>query len=135
MKIGYFDTREFESRDGKESPYEHVVQGKLLALLNAIRSKFKLPIIVNSGYRSPEHNAAIGGAKNSFHVQGLAADIRPVDMNDLKLLRELALEMNPNGGVGWYDNFVHVDARGKRARWDERTKKDGGEIYEYEQNP
>lgn len=33
------------------------------------------PIVVSSGYRSPKVNAAVGGARTSQHVQGLAADI------------------------------------------------------------
>lgn len=33
-------------------------------------------IFVNSGYRSPKLNTAIGGSKNSAHMKGLAADIR-----------------------------------------------------------
>ena len=32
------------------------------------------PILVSSGYRSPQVNAAVGGAKSSAHVQGLAVD-------------------------------------------------------------
>lgn len=35
------------------------------------------PIKINSGYRSPEVNAAIGGAKGSQHMRGEAADIVP----------------------------------------------------------
>lgn len=32
------------------------------------------PVIVSSGYRSPSLNEAVGGARNSFHMRGLAAD-------------------------------------------------------------
>ncbi|WP_175689711.1 D-Ala-D-Ala carboxypeptidase family metallohydrolase [Burkholderia anthina] len=32
------------------------------------------PILISSGYRSPALNKAVGGASNSAHVQGLAAD-------------------------------------------------------------
>lgn len=123
MKIGYFDTKEFESKDGQSSPYgETVVKRELIVRLNAIRSRFKKPIIVNSGYRSPEHNAKVGGVKNSTHIQGIAADIRPQNKEDLKELRKIADELNPHGGVGFYDSFVHVDVRGEKARWDKRTK-------------
>lgn len=123
MKIGYFDTKEFESKDGQPSPYgETVVHRELIVLLNAIRSRFKKPIIVNSGYRSHEHNAKVGGVKNSTHVQGIAADIRPEDLKDLEELQKIADELNPHGGVGFYNTFVHVDVRGEKARWDKRTK-------------
>ena len=37
------------------------------------------PIIVNSGYRNPRVNALVGGVKNSQHILGQAADIRPTD--------------------------------------------------------
>ena len=36
-------------------------------------------IIVNSGYRNPRVNALVGGVKNSQHILGQAADIRPKD--------------------------------------------------------
>lgn len=119
----YFKPSEFRSRDGAESPYPEVVSPELYGLLDNLREHFGKPILVNCGYRSPEHNAKVGGVKNSFHVQGLAADIRPKDLNDLAQLQSIADSKNPNGGVGFYDTFVHVDARGKRARWDERKKR------------
>lgn len=122
MQIGYFNTAEFESRDGKPSPYgETVVHRELIVRLNAIRIRFGKPIIVNSGYRSPDHNKAVGGVKNSTHVQGIAADIRPEDLKDLTELQKIADELNPHGGVGFYNTFVHVDVRGEKSRWDNRT--------------
>ena len=125
MKIGYFDTKEFESKDGKPSPFdETVVKRELIVLLNAIRSRYGKPIVVTSGYRSPEHNEKVGGVKNSYHTLGLAADIRPLskNMSDLPELQKICDEMNRTGGVGFYDTFVHVDVRGEYARWDNRTK-------------
>ena len=121
MKIGFFDTKEFESKDGKPSPCgETVVAKELIVRLNAIRSRFGKPIIINSGYRSPEHNAKVGGVANSQHVLGTAADIRPEDLKDLPELQKICDEMNPHGGVGFYDTFCHVDVRGEKARWDNR---------------
>ncbi|MBR2679434.1 MAG: DUF882 domain-containing protein [Exiguobacterium sp.] len=126
MKVGNFDTSEFSSRDGQKSPFPLVVEPALLYLLMCIRDRFGKPIVVNSGYRSPEWNAKVGGAANSFHVKGLAADIRPTnaDADKLARLQDICLRTNEIGGVGLYDDFVHVDARGSKARWDFRTKKD-----------
>lgn len=124
MRIGFFDTKEFESKDGKSSPFDDtVVKRELIVMLNAIRSRYGKPIVITSGYRSPEHNAAVGGVQNSFHTLGLAADIRPLSENcsDLPELQKICDEMNARGGVGFYDTFVHVDVRGERARWDERS--------------
>lgn len=54
--------------------------------LDMIRKNLGLPIIVNSCYRSPEVNEAVGGAKNSWHLHGLAADIKCKDMRKLEQL-------------------------------------------------
>lgn len=119
----YFQAKEFESRDGSVSPYPLVVQEQLYTLLDLIREEFGKPIIVNSGYRSPAHNMKVGGVPNSYHVLGMAADIRPKNLDDLPRLQRLADSINFNGGVGFYDTFVHVDVRPMRARWDMRKKK------------
>ncbi len=120
MRHGYFDEKELASKDGRPSPYEKVVRPELLHLLNRIRQAWGRPIIVNSAYRSPEHNRAVGGVVNSYHVLGLAADIRPEHSEDLADLQDLCLDLNDHGGVGLYNTFVHVDARGVKARWDNR---------------
>ena len=122
MRYGHFDEKELASKDGKPSPFPHVVQDELLELLNYLRERWGRPIVVNSAYRSPEHNKAVGGVSNSFHTQGLAADIRPLKGESMTMFRALCDACNPFGGVGLYDTFVHVDCRGTRARWDERTK-------------
>ena len=44
-------------------------------ILDPLREKYRKPITVNSGYRCPELNKAVGGSKTSQHLKGLAADI------------------------------------------------------------
>jgi len=48
---------------------------KLCETLEKIRELVGMPITISSGYRSPELNKVIGGAKDSAHTKGLAADI------------------------------------------------------------
>ena len=48
-------------------------------LLEPAREAISCPIIINSGFRNPRVNAQVGGVKNSQHLQGWAADIRPQD--------------------------------------------------------
>lgn len=123
MKYGFFDSSELQNPDDPQrSPFPHVVHDDLLNLLNRIRRKWGRPIIVNSGYRSPEWNKKVGGVDGSYHTKGLAADIRPEHQQDLIDLQDLCLDLNLDGGVGLYDTFVHVDARGTKARWDNRRK-------------
>ena len=45
------------------------------AVLDPLRDEFGMPIYVNSGYRCPALNAAVGGVKHSQHLRGEAADI------------------------------------------------------------
>ena len=56
---------------------------RLSEFLQQIRNELHLPIIVNSAYRSKEVNEAVGGVSSSYHVRGLAADIRCSDMDKL----------------------------------------------------
>ena len=44
-------------------------------VLDRLRSEWGRPIIVTSGYRCKELNAAVGGARNSQHLKGQAADL------------------------------------------------------------
>lgn len=44
-------------------------------VLQPTRDKWGKPMHINSGYRSPDLNKAVGGAKNSYHLKGQAADI------------------------------------------------------------
>jgi zinc D-Ala-D-Ala carboxypeptidase len=45
------------------------------SVLEPLRIKLGRPVVITSGYRSPELNRAVGGSKNSHHMQGRAADL------------------------------------------------------------
>ena len=97
--------------------------GKLLIVpeamdkLQALRDRLGAPLIVTSGYRSPEHNRTVGGATRSRHMQGLAFDVS-MDNHDPDEYIAAALAVGFNG-IGTYprQNFVHVDQRRDRAAW------------------
>lgn len=119
----HFKPEEFMSKDGAISPWPEVVDpGPLFFARGKSRADFGEPIYINSGYRSPEHNRKIGGAPNSFHVKGQAADIRPTRYRDpekwKRALGRLKIIANRRckGGVGFYSSFVHVDL-GPERRW------------------
>lgn len=78
------------------------------------------PLNVISGYRCERHNKAIGGASQSQHRYGTAADVKVPSGEQKRYVA--AAERVPafeQGGIGVYPNGgVHVDHRGYRARWD-----------------
>ena len=51
--------------------------------LEVLRKRYGAPIIINSGYRSPQLNKKIGGVANSNHLTGCAVDIRVENMEQL----------------------------------------------------
>jgi uncharacterized protein YcbK (DUF882 family) len=94
----------------------------LLDLLNRICRviDYDRPISVISGYRCPETNAMLAArsnrvAKNSYHVRGMAIDIR-LPGRQLSSVRATAAAL-ARGGVGYYpdSDFVHVDTGPVRA--------------------
>ena len=54
-------------------------------VLQPVREHFGKSVTVNSGYRSPESNAAVGGSKTSDHCKGQAADIEIVGVANADL--------------------------------------------------
>ncbi len=113
-KIKHFKPKEFACKHCGEIRVDIQLLEKLEQLRTAIGNR---PIIINSGYRCPTHNKAVGGAKNSQHMYGKAADIRVKDMSP-RTLEKFADTVFYNGGVGMGgQNIVHVDTRGHRARW------------------
>jgi len=70
-KAKYFKPAEFSCRHCGEL----VIDDDLVEKLDKAREIAGIPFKINCGYRCKTHNAAVGGSKNSLHMQGLAADI------------------------------------------------------------
>lgn len=79
-------------------------------VLDSLREKYGKPIKVNSGYRCPNHNLAVGGATQSQHMKGEAADIAVVHGSRFKV-HDLAQAIVENGRFDQliiYPTFIHV---------------------------
>jgi uncharacterized protein YcbK (DUF882 family) len=130
----WFHEAEFASHDGVQYPVEWAERLQALcSQLDVIRGAWGGPLRVVSGYRTPAHNAAVGGAQASQHMEGRAADIAPFARADVmaeqcldlhaRILRLLSEQKLPLvGGLGVYKGWVHVDIRpkppdGHIARW------------------
>lgn len=114
-KIGqHFKVKEFACKDGSQVVF---VDDYLCTILDILRNKIGKPIIITSGYRTPWWNAKCNGAKYSYHMRGMAADIKVDGMSAKELAKKLD-EVVPNGcGIIVYDSWVHFDVRdGKKYR-------------------
>lgn len=101
---------------GKSSP--RGTPPSLLAILEDIRIHFNdSGVVVMSGYRCPEHNARVGGAKHSQHLLGTAADIRVVGASPQQVQAYLHKKYPMKYGIGSYQTFTHIDVRKGYARW------------------
>lgn len=110
----HFKVKEFKCKDGCPNVF---ISLDLLTVLEKIRTELNTPLAINSGFRTYSHNKAVGGAKNSMHMYGLAADVVPKN-GDVRGVYNLAVKILKNtGGVGLYDSFVHIDVRSKMSRW------------------
>lgn len=107
-----FKVREFACKDGSDKV---LIDTDLVTLLQKIRDYFKKPVRINSGYRTKNHNKKVGGTTNSYHLVGMASDIRIDGVNPI--LVALYAERLNAGGIGVYSNFVHVDTRKNKTRW------------------
>ena len=120
-EIKHFSPEEFISPRDDDANLLHGLNmdEKLIRILDTIRITIGKPLKINSGYRSPAYNAAIGGKPKSQHPQYKAADIH-IDSQEMgdeieSLARELGI-----GGVGRYNTFIHLDTREGNAYWDFR---------------
>jgi Peptidase M15 len=93
------------------------INPRLATILHHIEGHFGRQVVITSGCRSRDHNRQIGGARESFHLRCMAADIRLEGINKGRVAR-YAANLSGRGGVGTYchDGSVHVDL-GPRREW------------------
>lgn len=89
--------------------------------LQALRDRLGAPLILKSAFRSPEHNAAVGGAKASQHLKGKAFDVSQANHDPEKF--EAVARAVGFTGFGFYqkNDFIHVDT-GPAREWGKRWK-------------
>lgn len=84
----------------------------MLRFLNILKLEAKQDFQITSCYRSPQLNKTVGGAKNSFHLAGLACDITCRDLEDFEKDIKTLFEKNKIGKNLWIKiykerNFLH----------------------------
>lgn len=95
-------------------PQEIVENLELLCenVLEPLRMILNKPILISSGYRCPRLNAAVGGAHNSQHTVGEAADIQAEGMTT----EELYLKIKTMGIIS-FDQLIQEFAKSKTGGW------------------
>jgi hypothetical protein len=78
----------------------------------------KRTIQINSWYRDPVTNAAVGGASQSRHLVGDAVDFVVPGIHPYDVYADLDPWWGSRGGLASSTVFTHIDMRGYRARWD-----------------
>ena len=109
----HFKVKEFACKDGSPVVF---VDSYLYNILDILRKKIEKPIIITSGYRTPSWNAKCGGAKYSYHMRGMAADIRVDGMSPKELANKLNEIVPDECGIIVYKSWVHFDVRHKKYR-------------------
>lgn len=107
-----FDRSEFACKCGCGFD---TVDVQLIAYLEGIREHFDRPVTITSACRCPDHNMAVGGATNSWHLKGRAADIQ-VEGTPAHVVQEYCNLINVPG-LGMYNSFTHIDSREGVSRW------------------
>jgi hypothetical protein len=123
-------SQEAARRGIDNTPSEQIVANLRIMCekLEAVREFLGHPMIVSSGYRCPELNAAIGGAPTSAHMTGFAVDFicpafgLPVDV--CRALEKSGLQ---------YDQLIHEYARWTHLSFDPQQRRESLTIFKSSQ--
>lgn len=119
-----FDYKEFEKTDVPGMQVKNTitsvdVRDSIKELVDTViqplRDAWGKPLAINSGYRCPEVNKAVGGVPTSQHVFGEACDVSPFGRNghgDIEVVRQLAITVRnlglPFDQMILYPSFLHL---------------------------
>ena len=100
-----FTRSETALRKGLDNTPDAETIANLTELANGmeqVRSLLGHPIHINSAYRGPKVNAAVGGSKNSAHMRGYAADFTCADYGDVSAICRAIMDSTIS-----YDQLIH----------------------------
>lgn len=111
-KYRYFSKAEFDCQETGENEMSEF----FIAKLSELREKYGKPMVITSGYRSPNHTIEQRKRTPGTHAQGIAADISCQGADKYRIVK-LAFDLGFSG-IGIDDNFIHLDISGRRnAIW------------------
>lgn len=105
-ELSQSDTADKEGIPNHPNTMQKMNMEKLIVnVLDPIRSLYGKPIYVNSGFRSESLNKMIGGAKNSQHMEGKAADITAGSPNENKNVWDIIMFLFQEGDID-FDQLI-----------------------------
>lgn len=101
---------------------------QILPIARAVHrvESFYGPVLIHSAYRNQAYSNCIKGSSRSNHTQFNALDVAPVSQRqgEIKNLSDEFESLRDSGffhgGIGIQNTFLHIDARGLNASWDNR---------------
>lgn len=113
-----FKIKEFACNDGTDKV---LVDKNMVYPLQYFREYIKKSVIINSAYRTPSYNRAIGGASQSYHIYGRAFDIDGTVK--LSTITDFFNTVGVKGIIIYKNsNFVHIDSREEKYHADNEGK-------------
>lgn len=118
-----FHVSELMCRDGTPVPSEYMENAYEVCRRAQVLRDIVGPLVVLSGYRTPDYNRRVGGAKKSQHLTASALDLRsslhPAGGLYIIYLGLIDRGQVPDGGIGLYvrKNFLHIDIGRAGRRW------------------
>ena len=86
---------------------------EFLKLMDAIRERAGIPLVMNCAYRSREYDLSKGRSGNSMHTKGIAVDFRCLNYQTRLKIVQAALACGIRR-IGQGETFVHIDIGDKR---------------------
>lgn len=109
-----------KTKDGNIPSHVHIENLKrVCSWLEMLRSEWNNrygdgddPVIINSGYRSPQVNKAVGGVATSNHLTGCAVDIRVLGMEQLLRYAVILLDICDESKENFDELLIERNAKG-----------------------
>lgn len=115
-----FHISELMCRDGTTVPFGFLENARRICLHAQLLRNRVGPLVVVSGFRTPEWNKRVGGAAKSQHLTSSALDLRsatlPADELHRIYLWMIRTHQVDDGGLGLYKSWLHIDL-GRPRRW------------------
>ena len=128
MTIQYFKLSEFDGKDANGNKIPGTggnMRASTLVKCDALREAYGKPLVVASGYRTPERNAQVGGVKNSSHLLGYAVDWKNISDEEMIAFLDAA----------WNVGFRRFGVMATSIHTDDDPTKTSPALWDYANTP